>query len=96
MLPVREKQPPTEKYVWPLTSKPFETLEESLVDGPSAKLADELVVVDGGLLAIFCDSTLNLPGGDDLVVRSCGANLVELNTGRTLNLRTFERWQRLQ
>ena len=44
----------------------LKTLKQLGVDATRAELVDELVVVDGLLLAVAGDAALDIPGGDDL------------------------------
>lgn len=63
-----EEDAATEENVWFVARELFKALQQSLVYSPSAKLVNELVVVDGLLLAICGNASLYLPRSDHLGV----------------------------
>ena len=60
-----------------VTRKPLESLQQLPIDPAGAELLDELIIVDGKLLAVFGDAALDIPGSDDLSVRLVVGNRLD-------------------
>ena len=65
---MREEHPSPEQDVRFATSQLLKPVQDRLVNPPGSELLDELVVVDGELLAIVRDGALDVPRSHDLLV----------------------------
>lgn len=68
-IPVRKEHASPKQYMRPVTSEPFESLQQRRINPSCTKLFYELIVINCLLLSVFGDPALDVPGGDDLLMR---------------------------
>lgn len=66
--PVREEHTPPHQDMRLVTGQSLEPLQHRFVNSTGAELVDELVIVNGKLLAVGRYASLDVPGSHDLCV----------------------------